>query len=793
MSAAEHPLGALAPLAAYPQFIVAMRATKVPLHPVTATPHNAHDPAIWMPYEQAASIVATWGAEVFGVGFVLTERDPFAVIDIDGALQADGTWSPLSIELCQALPGAVVEVSQSGRGLHVWLRSRAMPPHAKKNTAEHIESYSADRYVMLGTNPSPGPMLDDCPGIHGVVARWFPPRADTAADVSDDGPCAEWSGPTDDAALLEIAMRSRSASSVFGDGVAFSDLWTGNADALGRKWPGDGRPYDASSADMALATRLAFFTGRDAGRIDRMMRGSALVRDKFDRPDYLPRTIAAACAQVREVYRGGTREPVAADAPPSGAAASDMPTHDRFAILACDSLNTAKALIVRRFAHADGARLRSWQGSCYRWDAAHWREMEDPDMRAVLYDFLDRDGGLDYRPSQSKVSNLFDAVKHAAGVHLDSALTPPCWIFGEPTAAPTDLVACANGLLHLPTRTMLPATPRFFNLNAVPYEYDPHAAPPTQWLQFLNTVWPDDPEAIAALQELFGYMLTPNTSQQKIFLIVGPKRSGKGTIARVLTEMLGADNVTGPTLASMGGPFGLQSLIGSLAAIVSDARLGGKTDSALVAENLLRISGEDRIEVARKNLPSRTLRLGTRFVLLTNELPRINDASGAMASRFVILTMTQSFFGREDPGLTARLLRELPGVLLWAVEGWHRLQARGHFIEPKSSAGAAQELADLGSPIGAFVRDECQCSPVAEVEVGELFSKWRDWCVRQGMTHAGTVQTFGRDLRAAFPSIVQAQPRIDGARLRVYRGIKLRGTHWHAHNPIAAHTPHVAR
>ena len=379
----------------------------------------------------------------------------------------------------------------------------------------------------------------------------------------------------------------------------------------------------------------------------------------------------------------------------------------------------------------------------------------------------------------------------APPVATGSKHAPPCWIAGDAAASPTELVACANGLLHLPTRTMLPATPRFFNLNAVPYSYDPHAARPTQWLQFLNQVWPNDPEAIAALQELFGYMLTPNTSQQKIFLIVGPKRSGKGTIARVLTEMLGAENVTGPTLAGMAGQFGLQSLIGSLAAIVSDARLGGKTDSALVAENLLRISGEDRIEVARKNLPSLTLRLGTRFVLLTNELPRIADASGAMASRFVILTMTESFFGREDPGLTARLLRELPGVLVWAVDGWHRLTVRGHFIEPKSSAGAAQELADLGSPLSAFVRDECQCSPAAEVEVGALFSKWREWCVRQGMTHAGTLQTFGRDLHAAFPSITQARPRAGGERVRVYRGIAVRGPQWSAPHPNAAHTAHT--
>jgi putative DNA primase/helicase len=321
----------------------------------------------------------------------------------------------------------------------------------------------------------------------------------------------------------------------------------------------------------------------------------------------------------------------------------------------------------------------------------------------------------------------------------------------------------------------------------VPFDYEPHAAAPAQWLQFLRDVWPNDPEAISTLQEVFGYLLTPDTSQQKIFLIIGPKRSGKGTLARVLTEMLGAANVAGPSLASLSKDFGLQPLLGKQAAIVSDARLGGHADAKQVAENLLRISGEDRVDVARKNTSSISLRLGVRFVLLTNELPRIADASGAMASRFVILSMTESFIGREDPGLTGKLLRELPGVLAWAVEGWHRLKARGHFIEPKSSAGAAQELADLGSPIAAFVRDECVCGPLAQVETGALFLAWRTWCARQGMPHAGTLQTFGRDLHAAFPSIVLTQRRVGGDRERFYRGVALLGvTQCHAFHPIAS-------
>ena len=84
----------------------------------------------------------------------------------------------------------------------------------------------------------------------------------------------------------------------------FNDLWTRNEDALGKAFdPGDpARTYDGSSADAALAQRLAFWTGRDCERILRLMKKSALVREKWDREDYLPRTVLSACNRQQTVY-----------------------------------------------------------------------------------------------------------------------------------------------------------------------------------------------------------------------------------------------------------------------------------------------------------------------------------------------------------------------------------------------------------------------------------------------------------------------------------------------------------
>lgn len=184
--------------------------------------------------------------------------------------------------------------------------------------------------------------------------------------------------------------------------------------------------------------------------------------------------------------------------------------------------------------------------------------------------------------------------------------------------------------------------------------------------------------------------------------------------------------------------FGLAPLLHKPLAIISDARLSGRTDQAIVTERLLSISGEDQIDVDLKHRDAWSGRLPTRLMILTNELPRLSDSSGALAGRFIVLTMTRSFFGQEDHELEARLMTELPGILNWAIDGWRRLRERGRFVQPRSSEQAIQELEDLGSPIGAFLKDRCVVESGYAVSVDELYEAWRKWCTAVGRDNPGS-------------------------------------------------------
>jgi putative DNA primase/helicase len=448
---------------------------------------------------------------------------------------------------------------------------------------------------------------------------------------------------------------------------------------------------------------------------------------------------------------------------------------------------SAEAFVTLKYTVDGIAALRHQAGVFYTYqpDAGAYHERDEPAVRADLYSFLKPAKQIvnkgtktspqwepvPFDPNKSKVENVLDALRGIS--NLPKSMLPPRWLKDGHGRDPLDILAFPNGLLHIPTRTLYPPTPEFFTLNGLDFPYDPYAPSPAQWLAFLALLWPEDTESIDTLQEVFGYVLTPDTKQQKIAMLVGPKRSGKGLIGRILRRLVGERNACSPTLAAFDETFGKQVLVGKTLAVISDARISGRTDTAKVAETLLSISGEDPQTIARKFLVDWTGTLYVRFLILTNELPRIGDASGALASRFIVLALTESFYGREDPGLFNRFLPELPGILNWALEGRNRLNARGYFLQPTSANELIQEFMDLGSPEATFLRQCTHTKPGATVSQKDLFLAWAFWCQENGRDKPGTAQTFGRNVRAVLPWVTTRSLGGREERERCWEGLEL--------------------
>lgn len=473
-----------------------------------------------------------------------------------------------------------------------------------------------------------------------------------------------------------------------------------------------------------------------------------------------------------------------APVPPKGARANgeakgELPV----IILSGGPLDHARKLVDVQFTYPDGRGLHRHRGGFHAWTGTHYRELSTDEVREAVYAFYERchrrvetkteEGVTEFKlvkikPHRRMVGDFVDALIAAAFVRDDVPM--PSWLSGE---GPADLIPAHNGLLDLGTGRLHPHTPRHFGSYSLPFDYDPNPPIPWHWHRFLMTLWPKDREARRTLQEMIGLLLTADTRHQKIFLLVGPKRSGKGTIARIIRYLLGPENVAGPTLGGLTSNFGSQCLIGKPAAIIADARLSSRSDAAIIAERLLSISGEDVQTVDRKHREAWTGMLPTRFLILTNELPKISDTSGALASRFIILTLTQSFYGHEDHGLLDRLLPELPGIFAWALAGRRRLAKRGRFQMPKSSTAAVERLELLSSPITAFVRDKCIVKAGSTIPCGVLYKSWKEWCEEQGRDRPGTAQAFGNDLHSVIPGLRVYQVRDAGNRWRSYEGVRL--------------------
>jgi putative DNA primase/helicase len=418
------------------------------------------------------------------------------------------------------------------------------------------------------------------------------------------------------------------------------------------------------------------------------------------------------------------------------------------------------------------ARMRTrriwWRGDFYQWQGTRWDTTEQSviehwiyqQTEHATYEALDSNGNPTPRawaPNKKRVADVMHALGVGALQHFGDA---------------QKVTATTNGVLEIrPTgRVLLPHDPARFNLFSLPFPYDPDAGCPA-WTAFLESVLPGDEQAHDFLGEWFGYVLSGSTHQQKMAALIGERRSGKGTIARVLAAMMGKENVAGLDPNHLPSQFGLENLIGKALAISGDVRWHSRQIGDAVPL-LLRIIGEDPMDVHRKNRTTWNGQLGTRIMMMSNDTPTFSDRSGALSGRMIYLKFEQSFYGREDVDLTDKLLAELPGILNWALDGLERLNGRGRFTEPDSGQAEAEAARRLSDPIGAFLEDWCVLDPDREIGLDLLFTRYRHWCESEGRTKDSTTkEIFSRDLRTKVKSLSVKRVREGGKQVRIFYGL----------------------
>lgn len=443
-----------------------------------------------------------------------------------------------------------------------------------------------------------------------------------------------------------------------------------------------------------------------------------------------------------------------------------------------DQLEMAQQFFEQCFMSEDGGTLIHHQATWHHWTGKRYEVTSEDDLKAKVWKWLSRCSFFKkeklaaFQPSRNIVSGVMDALKAVA--NQSSTLESPSWL----TTGPSQIIAFENGLLDVygllssGKAEILSHTPRWFSPNCLPHQFDQKAECPN-WLGFLNEVFDGDVERIAALQQWFGYNLIADNRHHKMALLIGPPRSGKGTTLAVLSAMLGKHNISNSSLAALGGRFGLEPLVGRLAALIDEGHLGKFSDTSLILERLKAISGGSEQTVDRKGVAAlSSVSLKVRFTIAVNELPRLSDSSAAMRSRLLVIPFFNTYEGREDVGLGERLLAEVPSITNWALAGLRTLKSTGRFINPSAGEQILRDFVYLSSPVQAFLDECCVVATDAEVKRNDLQMAWQVWCNDNGHV-AGSQSDLGRKLRAAIPRIDDLQRRSNGRPERWYLGVGL--------------------
>jgi P4 family phage/plasmid primase-like protien len=707
---------------------------KVPAQ-TNGLPASSTNPETWTDFISVQEAYEANPAKFAGIGFVFTAEDNLVGVDLDDCYdQHIGFTNAAMQHIADSIQG-YMEVSPSGTGVKIFTRAENFAAHADHSIG--FEAYATGRYFTVTGHHLSGSVPAVVQDLTDVIpARTLQRTGDAFGDYV--APLEDWDINRVESELLSQLSPDCGYSEWLKVGAILHHQFNGDVEALEcwDRWSANGADY-TDSGDYSCTAKWRTFKGSGAT---------------------LRSLIFMANVQVRKeaLSRGEI-------------------------VLDSGAMNHARTFLDGFFTSEEGYSLVHYADEFYIYCGTHYEVIEEATIRSKLYAFLDKckkpakQGLAAFNPSPASVSAGLDAIKSIVHLPNHPNTKPPIWLEGYAQSKPpsSKLISLMNGIFHLEDSILLPHSLGFFTQNSLPFEYNPASQCPV-WMGFLSSVWPDDKESIETLQEMFGYILSGDTRQQKFFNIIGPRRSGKGTINKVLVALLGQHNTVAPELGELCDTFGLQPWLGKLLASFTDARAPERNRSAVVSQ-LLRIVGGDTITVNRKNKDAWNGYLPTRLVMYSNEVLQLTENSNALTGRMVVLKMTKSFFDNEDTDLAHKLEQELSGIFNWAMEGMaRRLERGGHFLQPKSGKEYLDLMAELGNPMGSFAEDALEFEPDSVIKKEDVFACWKHWALKKSMS-PGTEQAFKRRFLAATQEkyVMSTQMQVNGERSQVYLGVKL--------------------
>jgi putative DNA primase/helicase len=354
--------------------------------------------------------------------------------------------------------------------------------------------------------------------------------------------------------------------------------------------------------------------------------------------------------------------------------------------------------------------------------------------------------------SKGKIDNLLALSRHQFRV--------------EPGLLDKDrhLIGCSDGTV-LDLNTQRPSSRgTALVTKAVRYRFDPDADCP-EFKRFLYQIFAGNKDVISFVHRASGYSLGGYVDEQCLFLLLGKGSNGKTTLLNILQDVFGDYAATTPTQTLIASRYGnqqtndLAKLVGVRFVTASETEKGER-----LAEGKLKyITGGDRISC--RELYEKLFEYDPQFKLwlATNNPPNFSGGDFSISRRIYVIDFPMTF--ERDRGLQARLLKEAPGILNWAVQGYAEWKLQG-LNPPEEVMLATDSYRTENDSVGQFIEACCIRDEKAKETTRTLHQAYEEWCCESGLEPMPS-NSFGKELKRR-----DFEP-IKGRRGNGWRGLRL--------------------
>ena len=418
----------------------------------------------------------------------------------------------------------------------------------------------------------------------------------------------------------------------------------------------------------------------------------------------------------------------------------------------------------RRFTRDHGETVRfveKW-GKFLVWNGCHWQLDEDgavERMAKLTVTRLKVDALDEEDPAKRKVKLRHAAVasnRPRIRAMMDLAKSEEA-IAAKPADFDTDqfLLTVPNGTIELRSGSLRAHRLEDMITRVAGAAYEPSAQCP-EFEKFMNSICGDDPELVRYLQKVVGYSLTGSIVDQSWFLLYGVGSNGKSTLLDVLRMLLGDYAKMIPTSTLLAKKNDSTS---NDVAMLKGLRLVTAAESEAgryLAEGLIKqITGGDELSARFLFQEYFSFVAECKIFFATNHRPKIKGNDEGTWRRMRAIPFSQQFRDlreypstpahlQKDPHLREKLIKELPGILAWAVEGCLHWLKEGLVPPAIVAAATAEYRADM-DVLAAFLDDACIVGKKERCLASELYQAFHTWCEENG-EQARTHRDFSRDL-----------------------------------------------